>query len=207
MADSEQAERTSDKSQPRGWGLWLLLLAVGFAAGMILSRLSAIMPSGTPITVVPPASTPAAGAAATGALVRVYVSGAVREPAVYILPPHSLVADALAAAGGPTDDADLERINLAQEVRDQGHVHVPRQGEVNLPLSSSAGGGSAGALNINTATAAELEDLPRIGPVTAQKIVDYREANGPFARAEDIQNVPGIGPATFEAIREMICVE
>jgi competence protein ComEA len=97
------------------------------------------------------------------------------------------------------------------ELRDQQQVYVPRRGETNPPPVISDGGsggeGTTGAqVNINTATATELETLPRVGPVTAQHILEYREANGPFATIEDIQNVPGIGPATFEGFQDMITV-
>jgi competence protein ComEA len=142
---------------------------------------------------------------------RVHVSGAVRAPAVYRLPPGSIVQDAVDAAGGPAADADLERINLAVELRDQQQVYVPRKGEAEPqpPISGGESGGEepAGALvNVNTATAAELETLPRIGPAMAQRIIEYREANGPFGSIEDIQNVPGIGPATFEGLKDLITV-
>jgi competence protein ComEA len=138
----------------------------------------------------------------------VYVSGAVREPDVYRLPPGSIVEDAVEAAGGATDDADLECINLAQELADQQHVHVPRAGEESPPPALS-GGQAAGdhAININTATASELEELPGIGPVMAARIVDFREANGPFAGVEDIQDVVGIGPATFDGLKDLIAVD
>jgi len=134
----------------------------------------------------------------------------VRQPAVYELAPGSIVQDAVDAAGGPAADADLDCINLALELRDQQQVYVPREGETSPPPPVSGGdlegGGSTPLVNINTATTAELETLPRIGPTMAQRIVEYREANGPFATIEDIQNVPGIGPATFEGLKDRIAV-
>ena len=117
--------------------------------------------------------------------------------------------DAIDVAGGPASDADLDRINLAIELRDQQQVYVPREGETHSPPPISGGGGAAdtGALvNINTATAAELETLPRIGPTMAGRILEYREANGPFKAIEDIQNVQGIGLTTFEGLRDLITV-
>ena len=129
---------------------------------------------------------------------------------MYELPARSIVDDAVEAAGGPTDDADLDHINLAMELQDQQQVYVPHQGEISEPpplISGGEGsGGSGGLVNINTATAAELETLPRVGPVTAQRIIEYRE-NGPFKTIEDIQNVPGIGPATFDGLKDLITVE
>jgi competence protein ComEA len=165
----------------------------------------------TPIVVSTPHPTPTPPPTPTPAPIRVHVSGAVCQPAVYELAPGSIVQDAVDAAGGPASDADLDCINLALELQDQQQVYVPRRGETSPPPPVSGGqpgiGGSAGALvDINTATAAELETLPRIGPTTAQRIMQYREANGPFAAIEDIQNVPGIGPATFEGLKDLITV-
>jgi competence protein ComEA len=168
-------------------------------------------PPGTPIVVSTPIPTPTPLPTLTPAPIRVHVSGAVRQPAVYELAPGSIVQDAVDAAGGPASNADLDCINLALELRDQQQVYVPRQGETSPPPPVSGGeldsGGSTGSLvNINTATTAELETLPRIGPAMAQRIVEYREANGPFAAIEDVQDVPGIGPATFEGLKDRITV-
>jgi competence protein ComEA len=135
----------------------------------------------------------------------VYVTGAVAKPGVYYLPQESRVQDALEAAGGPTVNADLDRVNLAQRVHDEDQIYVPEIGEENLPATSSGGSGE-GLLDINTASAAELESLPGIGPVLAQSIVDYREAHGPFGTVEEIMEVQGIGQAVFEEIRELITV-
>ena len=163
------------------------------------------------ITISTPESTPTPSASSTPAPLRVHVSGAVRQPdQVYMLPPGSIVQDAIEAAGGPTGEADLERINLALELADQQHVHVPEKGEENAPPAVSGGeadGAASEIVNINTATQPELETLPGIGPVTAGKIIAYRESHGPFARIEDIDDVPGIGPATFEGLKDLIRVE
>jgi competence protein ComEA len=137
--------------------------------------------------------------------VAVYVTGAVAKPGVYYLPQESRVQDALEAAGGPTVNADLDRVNLAQRVHDEDQIYVPEIGEENLPTTTSGGSGE-GLININTASAAELESLPGIGPVLAQSIVDYRETHGPFGTVEEITEVQGIGQAVFEGIRELITV-
>ncbi|MBN1658471.1 MAG: ComEA family DNA-binding protein [Anaerolineae bacterium] len=144
---------------------------------------------------------------------RIYVSGAVRHPEVYILQPGAIVKDALLAAGGASDDADLDRINLAAPVGDGQHVHVPRYGEAAVtalpsdPYGSRAAPGGVGErVNINTATQAELETLPGIGPSLAARIVAHREAHGPFAAPEDVTEVSGIGPAIFEKIRDLITI-
>jgi competence protein ComEA len=141
----------------------------------------------------------------------VYVSGAVAQPGVYTLPPDARVADALSAAGGATAEADLAQINLARRIHDEEQIHIPRQGDPTLPAPAptpapavASAGGSPGKVNINTASAAELDTLPGIGPGYAERIIAYREANGPFQHIEDIQNVPGIGPATFARIKGLI---
>lgn len=190
----------------------MLALIVGGMVGYLTPRPGASTSAvPRPIVVSTPFPTPTPLPTATPAPMRVYVSGAVRRPDVYALPRGSIIRDALAAAGGATSDADLDCINLALEVQDQQQVYVPRRGEASPPAPGASGGASVrgttgGKININTATAAELETLPRIGPTMAQRIVDYREANGPFKTIEDIQNVPGIGPTTFAGIKDLITV-
>lgn len=184
---------------------WRTLLLI---AGLILAACQQT----APIVVVPP-PTVAPTAPPTLAPVRVYVSGAVATPGVYTLPPKSLVDDALKAAGGATTEADLDRVNLALEVRDQQQVHVPRKGESapSQPAPATPGGPATSPggkkVNLNTATLAELDALPKIGPVTAQNIIDYRAKNGPFKKVEDLKNVSGIGDATFEGLKDLITVE
>jgi competence protein ComEA len=147
---------------------------------------------------------------ATPGPIRVYVSGAVINADVYELPPDSIVQEAIAAAGGADGEADLETINLAKVLNDGDQVYVPRIGEAPTPAPQAEGGAApvaTGPINLNTATQAELETLPGIGPSIAGRIIEYREANGPFATIEDIQNVSGIGPAIFEDIKDLITVE
>ncbi len=155
--------------------------------------------------------------------VTIYVSGAVLEPQVVTLPGDSLVEDALAAAGGPAEDADLESLNLAAPLYDNQQLVVPRQAaetpapsaaatpaplDLNaaMPAPLDLNAATPAPLDLNAATAAALETLPGIGPGRAKDIVAYREANGPFARVEDIQNVPGIGPATYQQIAPYLTV-
>jgi len=135
----------------------------------------------------------------------VYVTGAVANPGVYYLAEESRVQDALEAAGGPTANADLDRVNLAQRLRDEDQIYFPEVGEENPPVTRMGGSGE-GLININTASAAELETLPGIGPVLAGAIVDHREAHGPFSSIEEITNVQGIGQGVFGEIRELITV-
>jgi competence protein ComEA len=148
---------------------------------------------------------------ATSGPIRVYVSGAVAHPDVYSLPHGTIVKDAVEAAGGAVSDADLDRVNMAQALSDGQQVYIPHVGEAPTPAPASGGGTQAavpsGPININTATQAELETLPHIGPAIAARIVDYREKNGPFTKIEDIKKVSGIGPATFDDIKDLITVE
>jgi competence protein ComEA len=137
--------------------------------------------------------------------VTVSVDGAVNQPGQYTLPPRSRVNDAVHTAGGPTADADLERINLALILHDGERIHVPSAGEV-IPTSTPYGLMANGRIDINRAGAALLETLPGIGPTIAQRIVEYREMNGPFETIEGIQHVQGIGPAKLEGISGLISV-
>jgi len=135
--------------------------------------------------------------------IAVYVSGAVVEPGVYWLARGGLVVDAVHAAGGVTDEADTAAINLARRLSDGEQVHVPRVGEA----ASSKGGGTdpmSARLNVNAASAEELEELPGIGPTLSARIVAYRDEHGPFSSPDELQNVEGIGAGTMERIRAMI---
>ena len=163
-----------------------------------------------PVLILTPAPTPTPPPTETPAPVRVYVSGAVAHPDVYHLPPGAIVKDAIEAAGGATGEADMARVNLALEVSDQAHVHVPCQGETSPPedaLSSSSEPVSTdGPININRATVQELETLPGIGPAIAERIVAYRTEYGPFASVAEITEVSGIGPTTLHKIEDRITV-
>ena len=139
----------------------------------------------------------------------VHVSGAVAAPGVVRLPGDARVDDALSAAGGARDDADLSAVNLARPLTDGEQIHVPLPGETPRPVpaepSGSAGqaADSAGqaSIDLNTADVAELEELPGVGPAIAQRIVEHREKNGPFTSVDGLLDVSGIGPATLEEIR------
>jgi len=136
--------------------------------------------------------------------VLVHVVGAVREPGLYRLKDGSRVADAVARAGGATPKADLALVNLAAPIADGTQVVVPARAP---PAAASAGGSApahAGPVHLNTATVEELDALPGVGPVTAQKIVDFRQANGAFASVDELDAVPGIGPARLEELRKLV---
>jgi competence protein ComEA len=139
----------------------------------------------------------------------VYVSGAVRAPDVYELPSEARIKDLVLAAGGLTADADPERINLAERLKDSQHIHVPSQGEAANEAADSEDAADApqsGTLNLNTAGAADLESLPGIGASLAERIIEYRTANGPFKSIEELRNVKGIGPALFDKIAPLVSV-
>jgi competence protein ComEA len=163
------------------YGVLIGLLAVG------IIWLAASRPRSEAVTLLP---------TATPGTLTVYVSGAVATPGVYTLPAGSRVDAAVQAAGGFLPGAEQESINLAKPLEDGQQIDVP--GIVDTSHVN------AGRVNINTATATELDALPGIGPTTAQSIVDYRLQNGPFQAIQDIQNVPGIGPATYDGIKDYI---
>jgi len=146
--------------------------------------------------------------------IQVYVSGAVSQPGVYCLPNDCRIAQAIAAAGSALPDADLVRINLAQRVFDEQQIYVPYRLEQSTPLLPTVpaqamdGMQQAGErlVNVNSATAAELESLPGIGPALAQRIIDYRQANGAFETVEDLLEVRGIGPSILSDIKDHVTV-
>jgi competence protein ComEA len=199
------------------YGLLLGLLATGII--LVVAR----RPPGHPVILKEPP---------TPTLLRVHVLGAVTAPGVYALPRGSIWQDAIQAAGGATSSADLKQINLAQLIAEGDQVNLPELIPTATPVpptptlgpsplsptppksavTAASGNGSTtsastgGIINLNTATNAELESLPRIGPAIAQRIIDYRTAHGPFAQIEDIQDVKGIGPATFNQIKDLITV-
>jgi competence protein ComEA len=139
----------------------------------------------------------------------VYISGAVGAPDVYELPSDARIKDLVLAAGGLAADADSERINLAERLKDSEHVHVPRQGESpddGAVVADTAGAAQGGSLDLNTASASDLDSLPGIGQSFADRIIEYRTTNGPFTSVEDLQKVKGIGAALFAKIAPLVSV-
>jgi len=213
---------------------WLLLgaAAIVLAIGLMLPRPGGPAPAihvvdaTVPPALVHPSSDVASPTDLPSSEVTVYVCGAVKNPGVYTFTPGKRVVDALQRAGGPLADADTEQINLAEPLSDAMKVTVPRKGQVlaleaaSSPDSTATGGRhhrrsrggsrsshklSAGqTLDVNTASAEELVQLPGVGPSLAQRIVDYRQQNGPFQTVDDLQNVPGIGPSKFDRLAPFV---
>ncbi len=132
----------------------------------------------------------------------VHVVGAVQQPGLYRLARGTRVADAVARAGGATAKAELALINLAALVSDGQQIVVPARAP---PGSAPAAGDAAGGpVHLNSATIEQLDALPGVGPVTAQKIVDYREKHGAFGSVRELDAIPGIGPARLEQLTELV---
>ena len=179
------------------WVIAFSVVLALLAAGVLLLVTGA--PRGQSIQLIPP-PTP-------GPLV-VHVAGEVTNPGVYHLPVGSRVQDAVIAAGGFSPHAEEQALNLAAVLKDGQMLRVPARLQAASPASASGQGAPGslpgGLLDINTATAADLEALPEIGPVLAQRIVDYRQANGPFASVEHLLEVPGIGEGIFAAVEDLV---
>lgn len=157
----------------------------------------------------PPAAPPAETATtATGVVVDVV--GAVRRPGLYRLEPGTRIADAVSRAGGATPKADLSLINLAAPLADGEQVVVPKRGAAAVAApaggaaGSVAGAPSTGPVHLSTATLEQLDSLPGIGPVTAQKILDYRQKHGAFTSVDELDAVPGIGPARLDQLKDLV---
>jgi competence protein ComEA len=175
----------------------LVLLIV---AGRLLLHSGASASTPVPAPIVPTGTT----AIAAGPVV-VNVVGAVRRPGLYRLRDGSRIADAVARAGGVTPKAQVELVNLASRVSDGEQIVVPRRGAV---AASAGGAGSAaapaGPVHLNSATLEQLDALPGVGPVTAQKILAFREEHGAFASVDELDAIPGIGPARLEQLRDLV---
>ena len=187
-----------------------------------------LKPSPVPIDAYVPRVTSVSAVASTvsPSIITVHVAGAVKNPGVYRLPSSARVVDAVASAGGALRSADLESINLAQTITDTEQIYIPIK-KVSRPRITTAPrlrpqrttpttvpvitGGNTGAqpgrlINLNTATASELDSLTGVGPSTAKAIISYRTKKGLFSKVEDLLNVPGIGPAKLAALRDQVTV-
>jgi competence protein ComEA len=188
-------------------GLAVLLVVAGHRLSQVgAARAPEVM---APLESVPVGSGPEV--AGSRSLLVVHVVGAVRRPGLFRLREGSRVADAVARAGGATRKADLAGLNLAAPLVDGVQVLVPLKaaggagaGAGGPPGSDAAGGDLGPKLSLATATAEELDELPGVGPVTAQTIIDYRTEHGPFRSVDDLDVVPGIGPTRVEQLRDLV---
>ena len=187
-------------SRPRALAYAAVALVLLVAGGRFLTSASDAGQGGTP---GPGGLELVEAEPADAAEVIVHVAGAVRQPGLYTLEEGSRIDDAIARAGGPTGKAVLDAVNLAAPVADVQQVVVPaRGGSGGQP--AAAGPATGGRVHLNTATLEQLDALPGVGPVTAQKILDYREERGAFQSVDELDAVPGIGPARLAELRELV---
>ena len=195
------------------------LAAAAVAAAAVLLLLGG-GGDGAPVRILPPEPGAGGGAAGAGndaAVSMAQISGAVMVPGVYPIGAGDRLLDLVTAAGGFTPLADLSGINLSVRVQDEVRYHIPAFAEAGGGAGAAGDGGSGqavdrdpasgdggGRVDLNAASAEELESLPGIGPSLAGAIVAYREANGPFDGVDDLDDVPGIGPKTLENIRPLV---
>lgn len=206
----------------------VIVSAVGQQAGQRTVGSEASIASGNSATLKPFDAGAGASAAPdqaiatdAGVTIFVHVLGAIARPGLFQLSDGDRVMDAIAAAGGLTAEADPAGVNLARLLSDGEQFYVPRQGEVPPELPAAVGGSAVGGtgvgnsgganakapkVNLNTATVADLDSLPRIGPTMAQRILDYRTKNGRFRSIDGLRDVAGIGDKTFEALKDFITV-
>jgi competence protein ComEA len=187
-----------------GAGAIVVLVLGAFALTVGIGILRGSPGSAETVTAAP---SPSRGTAPP-AVVYVHVAGAVAVPGLYALPPDARAVDALAAAGGFASDADRGAVNLARTVTDGEQIVVPVVGAVPPPPAggNAAGPAGDGVVDLNSADAAALEELPGIGPALAERILAWREENGRFASIEDLLAVPGIGEKLLAGMRDQVRV-
>ena len=179
----------------------VLMLVAGAVALSLL-----VWSRGPAARVAPPARAVALPTASpsTAETLIVHIAGRVRHPGLYEFPVGARIADAIETAGGALRSADLDALNLAEELADGIQVNVPARGQAPAALSSTASTPGATAVPLNSADAAALETIPGVGPVTASAILVHRDQVGGFESIEELLDVDGIGPATLEAIRPYV---
>jgi competence protein ComEA len=186
-----------------------ILVAAGCLGLLLFVGSKLVAQPQTGAALAPPVAAPAETAAAAPTVVVVDVVGAVRRPGLYRLAQGARIADAVARAGGATRKADTALINLAAPLADGEQIVVPRRGTAALGAptgsgSSSGGAPAGGPVHLSTATLEQLDSLPGIGPVTAQKILDYRQQHGAFTSVDELDAVPGIGPARLDQLKDLV---
>jgi competence protein ComEA len=206
VSSAEPPDRASARTRLGvGAAVVIVLLALGATVIVGIVRASA---APTESVVVDEAEDPGSRTP-EGAALYVHVLGAVAAPGLYLVPGGARVMDAVAAAGGFAAEADRGAVNLARQIGDGEQIVVPVVGAV-TPLGVPPAGGAAvagdGRVNLNTADAAALDTLPRIGPAMAERILQWREDNGRFTSVDDLLAVPGIGEKMLESLRDLVTV-
>ena len=219
------ARRFTDRWLPRSWrdvridpgrpGALAVVLVGILAAVVAAVGVWREAPRAEPVADLPvqvttsAAAAPSAVTAVEPETLVVAVAGKVRRPGLVRVAPGSRVADVLEAAGGPLPDADLSGVNLARKVGDGEQVAIgvpPAPDAGSVPATGGGGGGPAGPLDLNAATVDQLDALPGVGPVTAQRIVEWRAQNGRFATVDQLREVEGIGERRLGQLRELVRV-
>ncbi len=191
-----------------GLGAAIVLLLAGLGIAVLVTALSANAGGTTVVRAPMPSPDVAQTEPPAGAMIYVHILGAVNRPGLYAFRDGDRAIDAIAAAGGYTQDADRRQLNLARFLSDGEQIYLPREGEVTAPPGGGApaSGTTAGKVNLNTADAAALETLPRVGPALAARILAWREANGRFTSVEDLLGVSGIGEKTFAGLKDLVTI-
>lgn len=200
----ERLERLQTRLGLSHWNRWVLLIVALVVAAVGLSVTLLSWPDSEPAATVPTALPEAVDAAPQTIVVS--VAGAVNKPGIVELEAGARVADAIAAAGGLADGADPGFLNLARVVADGDLVAVPDAANPDTVAAPGGGASAGGLVNVNVAGAAELVALNGIGPVLAERIITYREANGSFQSIDELAEVSGIGAALLEQLREQVTV-
>ncbi|MET0714632.1 MAG: ComEA family DNA-binding protein [Mycetocola sp.] len=190
--------------RPRGVRIGVGALLVLMLAGLVTAIVVSLLGATGQARPLPPAATTGIDEAG-GTALYVHILGAVASPGVYQFRDGERVVDAIAAAGGFTPEADQKTVNLARFLSDGEQIVVSVQG-VEPPPSEPGAAAPGGKVNINTASSAELDTLPRVGPAMAERIIAWRDANGRFRSVDDLLNVPGIGDKTFESLKDLVSV-
>ncbi|TDW31525.1 helix-hairpin-helix domain-containing protein [Cryobacterium psychrophilum] len=201
-----------------GVGAAIVLLIAALVTAVLVSALA--QPTSDRVGAGPDAASSTAGTfsqapdaqASPAPTIFVHVLGAVRTPGLFDLPAGSRVMDVVAQAGGLLETADPGGVNLARLLVDGEQLYVPLVGESppGQPSGAAAGGaaglaaGPAAKVNLNTGSLSDLDTLPHVGPMMAQRIIDYRTANGRFTSVDDLRNVTGVGDKTFEALKDLV---
>ena len=180
------------------------VLAVEVVALLVLVVAGKVLLRPARPVVPPPVRVSAAASHAPAPMLFVNVVGAVRRPGLYRLKDGARVADAVSRAGGPTPKAQIELVNLAARIADGEQIVVPRRGLASPSATASGGAVAAGPVHLNSATLEQLDALPGVGPVTAQKILDYRQQHGAFGSVDELDAIAGIGPARLEQLRGLV---